>query len=188
MLRNKFIDMFKKNPKFGQLTLIQFKYKRNNSGSWLAKFSCDCGNIVFKVPSSVIVANIRHCGGIIHKNRLASALSQKYSSYITGAENRKLTFKLSRQNAYMIFKSPCAYCGEIPNNKMLLGGAFSEFNLNGIDRIDNNLGYVITNIVSCCTFCNKAKTNETHEEFLRKIKLIYENLRMQEDYNILKVA
>jgi hypothetical protein len=40
------------------------------------------------------------------------------------------------------------------------------FVYNGLDRVDNTLGYLPGNVVACCTQCNGAKLNYTQEEFL----------------------
>lgn len=37
---------------------------------------------------------------------------------------------------------------------------------NGIDRKDNDIGYVIENCVSCCDECNKAKRNMLYEKWI----------------------
>ncbi len=41
----------------------------------------------------------------------------------------------------------------------------SEYIYNGIDRTDNDLGYITTNVVPCCATCNYAKKGKTVEEF-----------------------
>lgn len=46
---------------------------------------------------------------------------------------------------------------------------------NGIDRLDSSIGYVKTNVVSCCTKCNYAKHEMTIDEFKEWIKKIYIN-------------
>ena len=37
---------------------------------------------------------------------------------------------------------------------------------NGIDRIDNNIGYESKNVVSCCKICNYAKSNMNYKDFI----------------------
>ena len=36
----------------------------------------------------------------------------------------------------------------------------------GVDRKNNSLGYLPSNVVACCTVCNHAKRDMTYEEFL----------------------
>lgn len=51
--------------------------------------------------------------------------------------------------------------------------AYSSYRYNGIDRVDNNKGYEIENVVTCCTDCNKKKLKKTQEEFRKDIIAIY---------------
>jgi|SRR5208282_1772381 len=58
----------------------------------------------------------------------------------------------------------CHYC----NNKLgnnLTGG--------GLDRVDSFKGYIINNVVPCCTFCNTIKWNLlSHDEMIKIAALI----------------
>lgn len=51
----------------------------------------------------------------------------------------------------------CYYCGDIPT---------------GLDRVDNDKGYLQSNCVPCCKICNQMKWGETRENFLGKVKMI----------------
>ena len=44
--------------------------------------------------------------------------------------------------------------------------AFGEFVYNGIDRIDSKIGYLPNNVTPCCKWCNKAKSNTPHDEWV----------------------
>lgn len=48
------------------------------------------------------------------------------------------------------------------------------YTYNGIDRVDNTKGYEETNVVPCCTVCNRAKMAHTQEEFFDRVRRIYE--------------
>ena len=43
---------------------------------------------------------------------------------------------------------------------------------NGLDRINNDLGYKISNIVSCCGVCNIMKKRLTVEQFIDQARKI----------------
>jgi len=45
---------------------------------------------------------------------------------------------------------------------------------NGIDRVDNNIGYLLYNCKPCCANCNYLKKEYDYTEFLNKCKQIYE--------------
>ena len=56
-----------------------------------------------------------------------------------------------------------------------LSGYNGIYIYNGIDRIDNNKGYTIDNIVPCCHICNQAKSSFTLQEFQDWIEKVYQN-------------
>ncbi len=47
--------------------------------------------------------------------------------------------------------------------------------VNGIDRINSNIGYIEGNIVPCCKHCNSAKNTMTESEFKEWIVRLYNN-------------
>jgi len=65
--------------------------------------------------------------------------------------------------------SPCFYCGTPPSQRKRSPGQVGEhatYVYNGVDRVDNEVGYVAENCVPCCWRCNKAKGSMTQREFL----------------------
>jgi len=60
-----------------------------------------------------------------------------------------------------LIRGDCVYCGAAPDP------------LNGVDRVDNNLGYIAGNIVSSCKMCNIAKNNHSVDEFLSWIERVH---------------
>ena len=83
-----------------------------------------------------------------------------YSVYRRGAKHRGYIFKLSERDVGGIVSQPCYYCGELQEN------------FNGIDRLDNNEGYIKSNCVPCCSICNIMKHTKTKKEFIEKCKQI----------------
>jgi len=75
-----------------------------------------------------------------------SILSQ-YKNYCRSAKRRKKRFSLSFDEFKLFFEIPCNYCGTITEGII------------GLDRVDNNIGYIINNCVSCCKTCNIGKNN-----------------------------
>ena len=86
----------------------------------------------------------------------------------------KREFTLTLEDVTKLITQNCYYCnsGPLPyqNSSNLL------LQYNGIDRVDNSIGYVIENCVTCCKQCNYAKRAQTKEEFLSWVKRIYANL------------
>lgn len=70
------------------------------------------------------------------------------------------------------FKQNCYYCGNAPSNKRTRDTGIATY-YQGLDRVDNNLGYTIENIVPCCKYCNSFKLDRTEEEFYKHVDKIY---------------
>ena len=94
--------------------------------------------------------------------------------YKNRAKRKELTFSITKEEFLNIARKPCFYCGKINSNYMIAGKRNGGFYYNGIDRFDNNVGYIKENCTPCCKNCNKAKLDQTHEDFLSMVKSIYE--------------
>lgn len=84
----------------------------------------------------------------IHKNRLCS--------YKVGAKQRGLCWNLENDFVYKLFTSPCYYCNYYDGRT-------------GIDRLDSSNGYILENVVPCCTVCNRMKLHHSHDDFINLI-------------------
>ena len=98
-------------------------------------------------------------GGDVAKNALVS-------NYRNGARSRGIAFDLTHEECEALFRQNCHYCGTEPN-QLLRTGTKRQYTItyNGIDRMDNGVGYVSGNVVSCCKTCNSAKGDLSMEEF-----------------------
>lgn len=99
-------------------------------------------------------------------------LVKKYETYQRDSKQKNRDFQLTFKEAVKLFTSPCEYCGQ-------LGGVagnshIKETKFNGIDRIDNREGYNITNTVSCCYTCNRAKNNMGIIDFVNYLENLIE--------------
>lgn len=83
-----------------------------------------------------------------------------WKGYQKLSQQRSLIFQLTPQQFAAISRSSCAYCGQPPSS----GKEGRKYT--GTDRVDNTLGYVISNVVPSCASCNRAKLNRTLSEFL----------------------
>lgn len=92
----------------------------------------------------------------------ANAILSKYK-YQAG--RRGHDWLLSDAQALSMMGSNCAYCGEEPYQTYKVKGGYGYFTYNGIDRIDNELGYIVDNVVACCGTCNYAKGTRDFFEF-----------------------
>jgi hypothetical protein len=94
------------------------------------------------------------------------AMSYLFAIYRCNARNRDLVFEISKEQCFTLFKESCAYCGIPYSNKR------EGFQYNGIDRIDNQIGYVWSNCIPCCRICNRMKGNQSLIDFLSLVDRI----------------
>lgn len=80
--------------------------------------------------------------------------SAMWNQYHRSAAQVGREFALTRDDFDKLIHLPCHYCYVAPDPT------------NGIDRYDNDLGYIASNCVPCCWMCNHAKGSTPIEEFL----------------------
>lgn len=108
------------------------------------------------------------------KNDTMYTYKDVYREYVKKAKSRDISFSISLEDCYNLFSKPCYYCGENPNNcRTRHNGA--KIMYQGLDRIDNNVGYTKENVVPCCKYCNSFKMDRTTESFLEHVSKIYFN-------------
>jgi hypothetical protein len=153
--------------KFGKLIVIKRAMRTPQHKEW--ECLCDCGNTVIIRANHLKTGNTTSCGcakkiqekinlgnihcldrDLIEKNRI-------YSNYRRGARKRHLDFNLTKEEFFSIAKDRCHYCG---------GEPISNFGFNGIDRVNNSVGYVKENCVPCCSICNMAKKEMNVKDFI----------------------
>lgn len=116
-------------------------------------------------------------------NTEESFYRQKYSSYKSVAKKRKYCFRLSYRGFKKLLIGNCHYCNSspIPNKLSKSQERKTAVNkivmVNGIDRVNNKVGYTNKNCVSCCKICNYMKNTSSKKEFLFHIKKILDNCK-----------
>jgi hypothetical protein len=90
---------------------------------------------------------------------------QLYEGYKKSANKRELEWMLSTDELSSIIKQPCYLCGKLTTNE----------HTNGVDRYDNNLGYIISNTRPCCGTCNYLKRDANYDVFINKLTQIHSN-------------
>lgn len=163
--------------KKGKLTAISFSKRENNKTFWLTK--CDCGVLKEMRIDKVVIGRIKSCGciGVGTKPSLESVKKLLFRQYKKGAKHRGYSFNLNYDFFIQIVLNNCFYCGSEPLNKQQSFTKNSNiyFLRNGIDRINNNIGYEVDNCVPCCFICNRAKSNLDYNDFINWINKIKNN-------------
>jgi len=118
-------------------------------------------------------ARCRNCNKIynnkfykINRNKILNdnkhyhnSLKGRYSQYKRNAKSKNLEFSISLKDFSKFWQQPCHYCG-------------NTIATIGLDRINNEKGYIIENLASCCYTCNKMKGILSCENFTEHIRKI----------------
>jgi len=81
-------------------------------------------------------------------------VKRTWKAYRANARYKGIEYSLPRELHDDLVTDACYYCGELPAPT------------NGIDRVDNARGYVISNVVTACFRCNSSKSSGSREAFL----------------------
>ena len=103
------------------------------------------------------------------------------SIYKKNAKKRWIDFNLWYSEFEELINKECIYCWD-KNENILKKKGYMDFYYTWIDRIWNEKWYVTWNVVPCCSFCNKAKNNNSKEYFLNKILKINKCIEKDENY------
>ena len=169
--------------KFGALTVIQKIGIRHNT---ISSYNCicDCGIQKTYRGNYLMYGKIKSCGCKRTHTAKNNALVIIYNTYRNQAKRRDFEFNLKKERFEELITSPCFYCKKIETNKTAvqrsknLGNRF--FLHNGIDRIDNNIGYTEENSIPCCQTCNYMKKDMTFQDWKKHMELILTTLDNRE--------
>lgn len=175
---------------FNLLTVVKFSnIKIRTRRTWLCK--CECNNEKLVTEYDLINNETKSCGCLRSKRfirpkrtkKSESGLNYFYGKYKYNAKKRNLNFDLSKEEFKILTSNNCYYCDEMPNKKRsgikrtnIQGVEWASYICNGIDRLDNELGYTLNNCVACCYHCNTAKLTMSLNDFCDWIERIYERL------------
>lgn len=168
--------------KFGRLTVQEASEPRfiGRSKKPMWKCVCDCGKTKTVQANNLVTGRSATCGcanlGIpnlkARKPFGMAAANHAYNGYKNGAKRRGLDFFVSIDQFMEFGKQTCFYCGSLPSNELQLKNkdgsqrCYGSYIYNGIDRLDNNKGYVDGNMVTCCRKCNRAKDVLSAKDFI----------------------
>lgn len=95
--------------------------------------------------------------------------------YKSNAKRRGLELTLTVNDFKELIYKSCVYCGAAASNliKPRRAQRRKPVKYNGLDRVDNSLGYTKENVVTCCGACNIAKNDRSEAEFLAWIEAAY---------------
>jgi hypothetical protein len=174
------------DQRFGRLLVTRLVGKDERTGCALWECQCDCGNAVILASSQLGPTSGTQSCGCLQKERQLEAVSlpegegalrSLFAEYRRDAKRRGYVFDLTREQFAERVTKRCYYCGSGPSNfhirKAMNGGMF----YNGIDRLNNDLGYTAENSVACCWECNHLKGTRSVDEFMEHILRIAKHLK-----------
>lgn len=181
---------------FGRLEVLE-RAHRGRTGKHYWRCRCSCGKESFVQGGNLKSGGVKSCGCVqyeglkrwvtdggearekqILKSRKYptaehSALVSKYRDYRVGAEKRGLVWGLTLDDLLDITSKPCVYCGAPPERRP--GTKYKnsvDTYSSGIDRVDNSEGYLLANVVPCCSWCNRVKSDNSLEVFVGQCKAV----------------
>lgn len=138
-------------------------------------FECVCGNEFFLRETNKFKSwSAVRCQDCHRRSRILDRVGERYvmKRIKNDATRAGREFKLTLDQIEWLIHQPCHYCGSKDKNtinvKSKVSGEYlvKGFRYNGIDRVDNNVGYLPSNVVACCAVCNRAKNSMGYEEFI----------------------
>lgn len=179
--------------KYNLLTVVEEYKTRTKSGvsQRRLKCLCDCGNTTDVEKSKVIHGITKSCGCIqkeMRKNlgkinilpKYQASINEVFNVYKHSAMKRGFIFELRKDEFVDIVTKECIYCGDKLTNEHNKPFNNGNFLYTGIDRYDNEKGYIKSNCVPCCSVCNRMKTNMGVQEFKNRIIKIIQNVDIWE--------
>ena len=170
---------------FGRLTVIGMIGNRADRVATGVYWSCRCacGSTTQVHGKSLRDGTTSSCGCVgteklrqrTTKPKGIAVRNQAVRSVHVSARTRGISVDLTNDQILELFVQPCAYCGSGASNLSRHPDSAGEFAYNGIDRVNNAVGYTIENCVTCCKDCNYAKRDRSADEFRAWIRRCYEH-------------
>lgn len=144
---------------------------RGSSTKW--NFLCKYCENTFISPTTNFknVKSCYECRGLVLRKSSEEITWKNHYLIVKGRKHSKEKgFNLTLEQFVEISKKKCFYCNSDPTATKGHRSWSTYILTNGLDRIDSNMGYLYSNVVSCCKFCNFAKSNRTEKEFYSWVK------------------
>lgn len=88
----------------------------------------------------------------------------RFKRSVNRAKSCELDWDIPLKEYALLLKKRCYLC----NGKLNETGS-------GLDRLDNSLGYLLTNVKPCCWKCNSMKSDLSSIDFIKHIRKIIKN-------------
>lgn len=176
---------------FGRLTVLSTDYSQKKA---ISTCLCSCGR-EHKAGRADLASGITKSCGCLKIDKAKENLekvkdqtlpiqklcvNREYEKYRRAAEARDRSFSLSLLDVERLLFGNCFYCDATPSREFKAPFKNQKkpereiILCNGIDRVDNSIGYIVENCVTCCPKCNLMKHVLSEDEFLEQVMRIAE--------------
>lgn len=99
-----------------------------------------------------------------------NGMKAMYRAYKKNAENDGKSFNIEIDDFWRLTSMICHYC-RVSWSKVFTGrkkdekDLWCQYRCNGLDRLNNAVGYELENVVACCFPCNRAKHMMSYNDF-----------------------
>jgi len=174
--------------KYGKLTVIREHFlekKHHNGPAYLCV--CECGKEVVKLGLYLRNTQTPSCMSRGYCDREYRLYKYLYSGRVKSPSKRAgYESDISLDDFISLVKMPCHYCGIVgyKTEHDEISDAFVKYN--GLDRVDPNIGYFKSNVVTACFACNEAKSNDPAEIFINQARKImaFRDKRKPPDFSL----
>lgn len=154
-----------------QRQLWKYEMEKDGTKKVCYNYIRGCNTLLDPSHKQICCKDCRYQGSIYDVRR-NNKYDRKYYTYTLNARAAQRNFDLSFDECVKLFTGECYYCGDKPY--------FCERThcerLNGIDRVDNDKGYILDNCVSSCKMCNMTKRALDKTIFINMCEHILINL------------
>jgi len=91
-----------------------------------------------------------------------------YKVYMNKAKARNIPFELTQEQFLRCLRNAQCY----------LCGVSEQVTYLGVDRVNNSVGYEVSNVEPCCSTCNYMKNNTSLKDFLNHLQKIYNHFQV----------
>lgn len=159
---------------------------RNKYKCWMWEIRCFCGREFVTEGNDITSGKIKSCGCKLNSEQLKNANYEEsirnslYAQLKNRGPRRGHNVTLTREEHHKLISGDCYYCGQSPNQTKKLNG--HQIFANGIDRLDNDIGYELSNCVTACRNCNQAKHMMTPEYFKKWLGKVFDFKEKKEGF------
>lgn len=172
------------NNKYNYLTPIKFT-RKSKYGAIYWLFRCDCG-VEKEIRKQNVLSNNTISCGCVGKERArqahilpenTAAKQALFNRYKRTASKYNREFNITFSNFIKLTSQNCYYCNVQPKQEVKTYNKTPSYFYNGLDRIDNNKGYIEKNVLTSCGRCNKLRNAELSVEETKILVTLLKKIR-----------